>query len=73
MSSLQNLIFSAIENPASPVWFPELTEQLVTYGWKNIHEKYGLQEDNYSTEAIFHGRIGNSINATACLSPTNSK
>ena len=70
MSSLQNIIFSAIENPSSPVWFPELTEQLVTYGWKNIHEKYGLQEDNYSTEAIFHGRIGNSINTTTRLSPT---
>jgi len=70
MSSLQNLIFSAIENPASPVWFPELTEQLVTYGWKNIREKYELQEDNYSTEAIFHGRIGNSINTTTRLSPT---
>ncbi|CAA9890972.1 hypothetical protein METHB2_310003 [Candidatus Methylobacter favarea] len=52
MSSLQNLIFSAIENPLSLVWFPELTEQLVTYSWKNIHEKYELQEDNYSTEAI---------------------
>jgi hypothetical protein len=70
MISLQNLIFSAIENPASPVWFPELTEQLVTRGWKNIHEKYGVQEDNYSTEAIFHGRIGNSINTTTRLSPT---
>lgn len=71
MISLQNLIFSAIENPASPVWFPELTEQLVTCGWKNIHEKYGLREDNHSTEAALHGRIGNSITATACLSPTS--
>ena len=69
MSNIQNLILSAIENPESPVWFPELTEQLVSYGWKCIQAKYGIQEDNYSTEAVFHGQIGNTISATTSLSP----
>jgi hypothetical protein len=70
MSNIQDLMFSAIENKASPLWFPALTKQLVRYGWKDIYEKYGLHKENYSTETALHGDIGNSITVTACLSPT---
>lgn len=69
MSSVQDLIFSSIENPSSSVWFPTLSNQLVSCGWKTIYQKHGIQESNYSTEAMLQGRMGNSITATACLNP----
>ncbi len=71
MSNIQNLILSTIESPTSSVWFPTLTQQLVTDGWESIFQKYGIQEGNYSTEAMLHGRISNLITATECLSPTS--
>ena len=70
MSNIQNLILSTIKSSTSSVWFPTLTEQLVTGGWESIFQKYGIQEGNYSTEAMLHGRISNSIITNACLSPT---
>ncbi len=71
MSNIQNLILSTIESPTSSVWLPTLTQQLVTDGWESIFQKYGIQEGNYSTEAMLHGRISNLITATECLSPTS--
>lgn len=70
MSNIHNSIFSTIESPSSSVWFPTLTKQLVSCGWQTVYQKYGIQEGNYSTETILHGRIDNLITATACLSPT---
>lgn len=70
MSNIHNSILSTIESPSSSMWFPTLTKQLVSNGWKTIYQKYGIQESNYSTETMLHGRIGDLITATACLSPT---
>ncbi len=70
MNNIHNSIFSTIENPNSSVWFPTLTKQLVSNGWKTVYQKYRIQENNYSTETMLHGRISDSITATACLSPT---
>ncbi len=70
MSNIHNSILSTIESPSSSMWFPTLTKQLVSDGWKTIYQKYGIQESNYSTETMLHGRIGDLITATACLSPT---
>jgi len=70
MSNIHNLILSTIESPSASIWFPALTKQLVNDGWKTIYQKYGIQESNYSTETMLHGRIGDLITATACLSPT---
>ena len=47
---VRNLILLAIQNPSSPEWFPELTEDLGSYGWQQLYEKYGLQAINYSTD-----------------------
>lgn len=55
MNRLRNLILLAIQNPSSPEWFPELTEDLVSYGWQQLYEKYGLQAINYSTDAVLCG------------------
>ena len=70
MSNIHNSILSTIESPSSSLWFPTLTKQLVSDGWKTIYQKYGIQESNYSTETMLHGHIGDLITATACLSPT---
>lgn len=70
MSNIQDSIFSIIENPEFLAWFPTLTKQLVNNGWETIYQEYGIQESNYSTESILHGRIVNSITATTCLNPT---
>lgn len=69
MSNIQNSIFSIIENPEFLAWFPTLTKQLVSDGWETIYQKYRIQEGNYSTESMLHGRIVNSITATTCLTP----
>lgn len=70
MSNIHNSILSTIESTSSSLWFPTLTKRLVSDGWKTIYQKYGIQETNYSTETMLHGRIGDLITATACLSPT---
>ncbi len=54
MNKLHNLILSTIQNPNSIVWFPELTESLVNYGWQQLYETYGLNRNNYSTEAVLN-------------------
>jgi hypothetical protein len=70
MSNIQNSIFSIIENPEFLAWFPTFTKQLVSDEWETIYQKHGIQEGNYSTESMLHGRIVNSITATTCLNPT---
>jgi hypothetical protein len=69
MDKIQDVILSVIKNPISTVWFPTLTEQLVSYGWKSLREEYGLQEEHYSTEAALHSHTGNLTTATVCLYP----
>lgn len=70
MNDIHNLIFSTIENSSTPAWFPILTKHLVNDAWKTIYQKYGIQENSYSTEAILHSNINNSIVTTAHLSLT---
>jgi len=65
MNDLRSLILSAIRNPDSQAWFPDLTEDLVSYGWKELYEKYGLQVDNYSTEALLKGGAIHAISDAA--------
>jgi len=60
MNKLHNLILAAIKNHGSPLWFPELTEDLVNYGWQQLYEKNGLQAANYSTEAVLNDGIDHS-------------
>lgn len=54
MNKLHSLIISTIQKPSSPPWFPELTENLVSYGWQQLYEKHGLSSKNYSTEAVLN-------------------
>lgn len=68
MIDIKKLIFHAIENQ-DYLWFPELTEQLVINGWKNINKQYSINKDNYSTEAALNCRISNSISSIANLIP----
>lgn len=67
MSKLQSLILSVIQNPNSPSWFPELTEGLVHYGWQQLYEKYGVQANNYSTDAVLNGGTGHAPSHTAII------
>jgi len=67
MNKLHNLILSTIQNPASPVWFPELTEDLANYGWQQLYEKYGLQAVNYSTDAVLNNGVDDKPNKTAII------
>ncbi|TRW92708.1 aKG-HExxH-type peptide beta-hydroxylase [Candidatus Methylobacter oryzae] len=64
MNKLHNLILSTIQNPASPTWFPELTEDLTNYGWQQLYREYGLQTDNYSADAILNNGVDNKPNKT---------
>jgi HEXXH motif-containing protein len=65
MNKLHNLILSTTQNPASPAWFPELTEVLANYGWQQLYEKYGLQAVNYSTDAVLNNGVDDKPNKTA--------
>lgn len=67
MNNLQALILATIGNSTSSAWFPLISDPLVSRGWKDLHDKYGVQQGNYSTEAALHGFTDNSINATVCL------
>lgn len=67
MNKLHNLILSAIQNPSSLAWFPELTEDLVRYGWQQLYEKHGLQANNYSTDAVLNGGIGHAPSDSALI------
>jgi hypothetical protein len=67
MNKLHNLILSTIQNPVSPAWFPELTEDLANYGWQQLYEKYGLQAVNYSTDAVLNNGVDDKPNKTAIV------
>lgn len=54
MNKLHRLIISTLQKPGSSPWFPELTEELVSYGWKQLYEKHGLRSQNYSTDAVLN-------------------
>lgn len=67
MNKIHSLILSAIQNPSSPAWFPELTEDLVRYGWQQLYEKYGLQANNYSAAAVLNGGSDHASSDTAII------
>jgi HEXXH motif-containing protein len=73
MNKLHNLILSTVQNSASPAWFPELNEDLVSYGWQQLYEKYGLQATNYSTDAVLNGGADNKINITTIVLKPSTK
>jgi hypothetical protein len=73
MNKLHNLILSTIQKPASPAWFPELNEDLVSYGWQQLYGKYGLQAINYSTDAVLNGGTDNKPNKTAIVLKPSKK
>jgi hypothetical protein len=70
MNKLHSLILSTIQNPSSTAWFPELTEVLVEYGWQQLYEKYGLDANNYSTDAVLNkGLLEKSIEPIISVKP----
>lgn len=54
MNKLHSLIISTIQKQNSEPWLPELTEELVNYGWQQLYEKHGLSSKNYSTDAVLN-------------------
>lgn len=62
MNKLHDLIISAIQDKNSPPWFPQLTQELVNYGWQQLFESHGLTRNNYSTDAVLNKRLPPSLN-----------
>lgn len=69
MNKIQHSILSIIDNPSSVLWYPALTKQLTSDAWETICQQYGIQQSNYSTELMLHGRVVNSLTTNFYLTP----
>lgn len=62
MKHLHELIISSIENTEEEIWFPKLTPLLTHFGWQQLIEQFGINKNNYTTEAVLTGKLnGESI------------
>lgn len=50
--SLEEKVVTALSNPNSYLWFPDLTQDLVTAGLKRLEERLNISEFNYGTARV---------------------
>lgn len=67
MPDLAERLRRALADADSPPWLPELTEDLVSSGWRALYRKCGLSPGSYSTERVIAGNINAPLNSVAFL------
>lgn len=71
--NLENRIADALTNSQSELWFPHLTDDLTSLGWKQLYKETGITESNYGTARVILKDTNASRNIAYTLKIPNRK